>query len=461
MGKAVLNEKYSAYSEYKDSGLAWLGEVPNHWIVSKFGYVKTVLTDYTANGSFADLKKNVVYRDEPSHARLVRLTDLRVNLENQNGVWIDKDAYNYLGKSALFGGEFLLANVGAYAGLFYQMPEGKGNASLAPNMFMAKFDGNKILREFMAYVGQSQSANEQLRLNATASSAQPKLNKDDFKSVIFTYPPIDEQQKIANFLDHETAKIDTLIEKQQQLIALLKEKRQAVISHAVTKGLNPDAPMRDSGVEWLGEVPEHWEVISIKHLSSVKRGASPRPIDDQKYFDDSGDYAWVRIADVSKAGMYLTSTTQRLSELGSSLSVKLEADELFVSIAGTVGKPCLTISKACIHDGFVYFPDLKINNKFLYYIFEAGEAYLGLGKMGTQLNLNTDSVGGIKIGLPPLNEIGAIINIIEKSNIKYDDLINKANKSISLMQERRTALISAAVTGKIDVRKWAENGEGQ
>ena len=115
-----------------------------------------------------------------------------------------------------------------------------------------------------------------------------------------------EAEKIANFLDHETAKIDTLIAKQEKLIELLKEKRQAVISHAVTKGLNPDAPMKDTGVEWLGEVPEHWIVICIKHLSQVKRGASPRPIDDPKYFDEDGEYAWTRIADVSSSGMYLT-----------------------------------------------------------------------------------------------------------------------------------------------------------
>lgn len=170
----------------------------------------------------------------------------------------------------------------------------------------------------------------------------------------------------------------------------------------------------------------------------------------QGYVDTQG----VRIADVSRAGMYLTATTQRLSNLGSSLSVKLEADELFVSIAGTVGKPCITVSRACIHDGFVYFPELKINNKYLYYIFEAGEAYLGLGKMGTQLNLNTETVGGIKIGLPPSSEIENIVFFIEKSNEKYDFLINKADEFIKLMQERRTALISAAVTGKIDVRDW-------
>ncbi|MGE6081880.1 restriction endonuclease subunit S, partial [Aeromonas veronii] len=286
---------------------------------------------------------------------------------------------------------------------------------------------------------------------------QASIGIDQIKSMACLYPDIKTQRTIAAFLDYETARIDQLIATQQQLIELLKEKRQAVISHAVTKGLNPNAPMKDSGVEWLGQVPEHWIVIYIKHLSQVKRGASPRPIDDPKYFDEDGEYAWTRIADVSNAGMYLTSTTQRLSALGSSLSVRLNAGELFLSIAGTVGKPCITMFKSCIHDGFVYFPSLKINNKFLYYIFDAGQAYLGLGKMGTQLNLNTETVGGIKIGLPPVDEIEEIIGYIEQQKEKYEKLITKASDTIELLKERRIALISAAVTGKIDLRNWKVN----
>ena len=153
---------------------------------------------------------------------------------------------------------------------------------------------------------------------------------------------------------------------------------------------------KDSGVAWLGEVPGHWEVKSIKWLSPVQRGASPRPIDDPKYFDDEGEYAWVRIADVSASDGMLRDTTQRLSDLGSSLSVKINPGELFISIAGTVGKPCISAIKACIHDGFVYFPTLQIPPIFLYRIFEAGICYGGLGKFGTQLNLNTDTIGSIR-----------------------------------------------------------------
>ncbi|EGQ7757951.1 restriction endonuclease subunit S [Vibrio vulnificus] len=204
---------------------------------------------------------------------------------------------------------------------------------------------------------------------------------------------------------------------------------------------------KDSGVEWLEEVPSDWDVIKIKHLSPVKRGASPRPIDDPKYFDEEGEYAWVRIADVSASKTYLETTTQTMSELGSSLSVKLEPNQLFLSIAGTVGKPCINKIKACIHDGFVYFPDLKIPNKYLFYVFAGEQAYKGLGKMGTQLNLNTDTVGDIKVALPREHEhIEQIVHFLDHETAKIDTLIEKQQQLIKLLKEKRQAVISNAVT---------------
>jgi type I restriction enzyme S subunit len=203
---------------------------------------------------------------------------------------------------------------------------------------------------------------------------------------------------------------------------------------------------KDSGVEWLGEVPEHWDVVQIKHLSTVKRGASPRPIDDQKYFDVEGEYAWTRIADVTASDVYLSQCPQRLSELGSSLSVKLEPGALFLSIAGSVGKPCITGIKACIHDGFVYFPEIKIPNKYLYYVFAGGQAYLGLGKFGTQLNLNTDTVGAIKVGIADNSELSRIVDFLDHETAKIDTLIEKQQQLIALLKEKRQAVISHAVT---------------
>ncbi|MBM9521123.1 restriction endonuclease subunit S [Desulforhopalus vacuolatus] len=203
---------------------------------------------------------------------------------------------------------------------------------------------------------------------------------------------------------------------------------------------------KDSGVEWLGEVPCHWDVIQIKHLSCVKRGASPRPIDDAKYFDEDGEYAWTRIADVTASNVYLKESPQKLSDLGSSLSIKLQPGSLFPSIAGTVGKPCITGIKACIHDGFVYFPELVIPNKYLFYVFAGGQAYQGLGKFGTQLNLNTDTVGGIKVGIQENSELCRIVDFLDHETAKIDTLIEKQQQLITLLQEKRQAVISHAVT---------------
>lgn len=141
-----------------------------------------------------------------------------------------------------------------------------------------------------------------------------------------------------------------------------------------------------------------------------------------------------------------------MSPLGSSLSVKLQPGALFLSIAGTVGKPCLTKIKCCIHDGFVYFPRWKGDVKFLFYIFASGEPYKGLGKMGTQLNLNTDTVGSIKIGLPPRPEQAAIVEFLDAETGRLDMLVGKVEEAVERLREYRSALITSAVSGKIDVR---------
>lgn len=454
--KAALSGKYAAYPEYKDSGVKWLGNVPSHWIVSKFSYLKTVLTDYTANGSFADLKANVTYLDEPSYARLVRLTDLRHDLNNSNGVWVNEASYKYLNKSALFGGEFLLANVGAYAGLFYQMPFNKGAASLAPNMFMAKFNDSKVSREFMAFVGQSDNISCQLKLSATASSAQPKLNKDDFKSVRFTYPQLKEQIQIAAFLDQETAKIDTLIEKQQQLIELLKEKRQAVISHQVTKGINPDAPMKDSGVEWLGEVPKHWGLPKLIHITTnIGDGLHSTP----KYQDNTG-YFFVNGNNLVNGKIAIGTTAKEVPESEyHNHYIHLDSSTIFLSINGTIGNVAKYNNEQIIlgkSAAYINCTD-TISPDYLMLLLRTNEyrRYFDLEVTGTTIsNLSLNSIRQMKVCTPTFEEQTEIVKYCHSNEHKYNLLIESAQRAINLMQERRTALISAAVTGKIDVRTW-------
>ena len=216
--------------------------------------------------------------------------------------------------------------------------------------------------------------------------------------------------------------------------------------------LKPYPRLKDSGVDWLQEIPAHWNVRRIKSLSAVKRGASPRPIADPKFFDERGEYVWVRISDVTASNQYLESTTQRLSELGQSLSVLLQPGSLFLSIAGSVGKPIITKIKCCIHDGFVYFPNFRGNVKFLYRTLSCDAPFANLGKFGTQLNLNTDTVGNIVLGWPTLSEQTAIARFLDHMDRRIQKYIRAKEKLIALLGKHKQALIHQAVTGQIDVR---------
>ena len=197
---------------------------------------------------------------------------------------------------------------------------------------------------------------------------------------------------------------------------------------------------------------ERLEAHLLLSLTPVKRGASPRPINDPKYFCDTGEYAWVRISDVTASNRYLETTTQRLSRLGQSLSVQLQPGALFMSIAGSVGKPIITNIKCCIHDGFVYFPSLQGDQDFLYQILSTSSPFHGLGKLGTQLNLNTETVGGIQVPYPPAAERKRVTTFLQYSSNEFDTTISHIQKQVQSMNDYRTRLIADVVTGQIDVR---------
>lgn len=220
-------------AKMKLSGIDWLEEVPEHWKVGKVRRVLDILTDFTANGSFADLAKNVKYLDTPDYSRLIRLTDLREDLKN-DGIYVSKEAHEYLSKSELYGGEILMANVGAYAGLVCLVPKIDFAATLGPNMFLLKFEEKRMSNRY-AFTLLGSDCYYRLLMNKALSSAQPKLNKEDVKSIDFIFPPSHkEQQEILDFIQAETSNIDTLISKYQRQIDLMQEYRTSLISQAVT-----------------------------------------------------------------------------------------------------------------------------------------------------------------------------------------------------------------------------------
>jgi type I restriction enzyme S subunit len=224
----VVTKGLNPNVEMKDSGVEWIGEIPSHWTFSSFRFCLDVLTDFTANGSFASLADNVDYLDS-GFSRLVRLTDLRKNLSN-NGIYVSEKAHKFLSKSELKGGELLIANVGAYAGLVTLMPRLNGFFTLAPNMFLLKLNQN---HKYFSYLLSSSICAERLKLMAV-SSAQPKLNKDNIRELKVVYPSLAEQEVIVSYLNEETQKIDSSISKEEERIKLLQEYRKSLISSVIT-----------------------------------------------------------------------------------------------------------------------------------------------------------------------------------------------------------------------------------
>jgi type I restriction enzyme S subunit len=439
--------RYRPYPAYKDSGVEWLGEIPEHWEVKPLKAVSALQTGLTLGKEYQE--SSLVTRP---YLRVANVQDGYISLDDVAEVSLpEKDSSRY----ELRFGDVLMTEGGDYDKLGRGCVwENQVQHCLHQNhIFAVRPRPSHLIPEFLSLTMGSSYGKAYFTATSKQSTNLASTNSTKLRNFPFPLPGESEQNAIAIFLNRETARIDALVAKKQRLIELLQEQRTALITRAVTKGLDGSVPMKESGVEWLGEIPADWEVKKIKRLCLVRRGASPRPIEDQVYFDDEGEYAWVRIADVTASERYLEETTQRLSELGRSKSVPLDPGELFVSIAGTVGKPIITRIKCCIHDGFVYFVYLRESREYLYYLFSCGEPYKGLGKLGTQLNLNTDTIGDIYLPRPSMVEQERIVSYLDAEAAKINALIGKVLDAITKLGELRAALISAAVTGKIDVRE--------
>jgi type I restriction enzyme S subunit len=281
---------------------------------------------------------------------------------------------------------------------------------------------------------------------------------DDLKNINVALPPTSEQIQIARFLDHETARIDALIAEQQRLIELLKEKRQAVISHAVTKGLDPTAPMKDSGVEWLGEVPAHWEVGKFKWFLRTASGGTPPSSDRNTYYD--GNIPWLRSLDLNDDLVidFEVSVTQKAIDETSCKMVP----ENSVLIAmyggdGTIGKNGLLMFDSAINQALCAFlpsPDFEPKYLHRYIQFYRPHWMINAESSRKDPNIGQDRIGDQYVLSPPMQEQREIAEFLDDELSKFDDLSAEANLLVEQLQERRSALISAAVTGKIDVRGW-------
>ena len=281
------------------------------------------------------------------------------------------------------------------------------------------------------------------------------LSKSSIKDSLFPLPPLPEQQQIADFLDKETTRIDTLIAKKERFIELLQEKRIALISHVVTKGLNPDAPMKDSGIEWLGMIPEHWEVTKLKYGYETCLGKmlQPQPVSSLDTLEP-----YLRAANISWEGVDISDIKKMWFSPNEKETYKFKNNDLLISEGGDVGRATFWKKELpnCYIQNAVHRVRSKTNysNKILYYwlFFLKNIGYIDLiCSKATIAHFTAEKVKETPILSIPFHEVEFIINFLDKETTRIDTLINKTKQSIEKLKEYRTALISAAVTGKVDV----------
>ena len=407
---------FPEYSEYECSGFDWLGMIPRHWRTDKFRYVFTESNEKIENEVVGEMLSVSGYRgieikiydDENKRRTEEELQGYRIVRPGQlvvNTMWLN------------------------YAGLGVSNYEGHVSPAYRSYWINADVDLRFIhhLMRSSIYV----QGYTQLLTGIRPNSLQ--MSRDDLMGFPVVLAPRAEQTQIARVLDHETAKIDALIREQERLIELLQEKRQAVISHAVTKGLDPDVPMKDSGVEWLGEVPKHWQILQLGKKIQLQRG-----VDITKDGQEEG-----QIPVVSSGGI---SSYHNIAIC--------KGPGVVVGRKGTAGKVQFIESDYWPHDTTLYVSEFRGNSpRYVYYKLVSMELEnYDTGSANPTLNRNV--IHPQHVVWPPFSDQVQIAEYLDRQTRAIKNLQHQSVTTIELLKERRSAFISAAVTGKIDVRDW-------
>lgn len=431
--------KYKAYPEYKDSGVEWLGVMPYEWSRARLKFIANVNMGQSPNSEDCNLDGNGI-------------AFLQGNAEFGK-ISPKEKQYCLVPKKIAKSGELLFsvrAPVGALNIADKEYGIGRGLCSIRG---LKDIKSTYLWWVLLCY-------KYQLDAIATGSTFEA-VSVEQVENLCLTLPSVLEQSQIASFLDNEISKIDQLIFKQEKLIELLKEKRQAVISHAVTKGLNPDVKMKDSGVEWLGDVPEHWIVKPLRHIGSCQNGINI----GAEYFGRG--YPFVSYGDVYNnnplpqevKGLVESSIKDR-----NAYSV-IHGDIFFTRTSETIeeigfASTCISSIPNAAFAGFLirFRPFVGViipeYSRFYFSCVLLRAFFIKEMNLVTRASLSQELLKMLPVVLPPLEEQNEIASFLEGQTNLFDKLVKNVTSAISLLKERRSALISAVVTGKIDVRDW-------
>ncbi|MDD3839428.1 MAG: restriction endonuclease subunit S [Clostridia bacterium] len=436
--------KYKRYERYKDSGIEWIGEIPEHWEVKKLKHISNITMGQSPKSEKCSL-------DE------IGLPFLQGNAEFTSLHPIPKMYCNTANKFSKINDILLSVRAPVGAMNISDRVYGIGRGLCAVT-------ANKVQVRYLWY--SMNVSLEELFIKSKGSTFEA-VTVTDVSNLLSILPPKKEQIAIANFLDHKTSEIDDLIADKEKLIELLQEKRQAIITETVTKGLNPNVRLKNSGIEWIGEIPEHWDIVKMKYLLSPKKySIKAGPFGSQLKNDDmiSGDVKvynqrTVLDNDFNSGDYYIEN--YKYEELR---AFEVFAGDILVTTRGTVGKTAImpkNADRGILHPCLIKItlnPD-RVCNEYVNIIFNSTNIVTNKIKLESNATtidvIYTDTLKKLELPIPPLDEQKSIIDFINVKTAEIDGLISKIRLQIQKLKEYRQSLISEAVTGKIDVRDYA------
>ncbi|MDP7848254.1 restriction endonuclease subunit S [Acinetobacter baumannii] len=409
--------QFKQYPSYKNSGVEWLGDVPEHWQIVR---TKDIF-NHRKEEALEDDEIVTAFRDGQVTLRKNRRTDGFTNSIKEHG-------YQHINN-----GDLVIHEMDAFAGAI-GVSDSSGKSTPVYTVCYAKNENinHHFYSHFfrtMAKTGFINSLAKGIRVRST------EFRWNESRNVYLAEPPKADQEKIVSFLDTETARIDNLISKQEKLIELLEEQRKSIISHAVTKGLNPNAPMKDSGVEWLGDVPEHWKIGRLKNLLSINNGSDYKEFEVENSENSYPVYGSGGVFTYSSKYIY-------------------DQESVLLGRKGTINKPLYVTSPFWAVDTMFYSQVKQgVHGKYVYYQ-ALGFPYDRYSSNTALPSMTQTDLLNLSVAIPIISEQIEITRFLDNENAMFDNLISKQKKLIEKLKEYRASIISHAVTGKIDVREF-------
>jgi type I restriction enzyme, S subunit len=429
----------------KDSGVEWIGEIPEHWEIRKMGHLVNVtkLAGFEYTQYFEYQKSGEVGIIKAQNVKMGKFITKKLQ-------YVPQDTSDNLPRSKIHGNEILMVFIGNVGDVCLSPSNGKWH--LGPNV--AKLTPKKDSREFICHFLQSESGlmNSKLVVN---NAVQPNFSLSTIRTFFIVHPPLKEQILISKFLDLMIEKNNAKIEKNKKLLLLLEEKKKSLINQSVTKGLDPSVTMKDSGVEWIGQIPEHWENKKISNsFQNIQSGTTPNTGDSRYY--EKGTIPWVNTGDLNDQVIHnIKKSITEIALKDNSVLKKIPKNTLIIAMYGaTIGKLGIleeeaTTNQACCN---LYNPKL-IDLKFMFYWFLTNrKQIISMAHGGGQPNINKNIIKNLIVPSPNLSEQKIIVKFLENNVPKIDLLISKIKDQIYLQQEYYSSIMNSIITGKIDVR---------